>query len=37
MEEVALADFAAEAGIVLDGEAGVRRTVPPAATDEKTM
>lgn len=37
MEEVALADFAAEAGIVLDGEAGGGGAEPPAATDEKTM
>jgi hypothetical protein len=37
MEELALAEFAAEAGIVIEGGADGGAAAPPAATDEKTM
>ncbi len=37
LEELALADFAAEAGIVLETEADGDTSAPPAAIDEKAM
>ena len=37
LEELALADFAAGSGIVLEGDAGGGAAEPPATTDEKTM
>jgi len=37
MEELALAEFAAEAGIVIEGGADGGASAPPAATGEKTM
>ena len=37
LEEMALADFAAESGIVMEGDGDGGETEAPAAEDEKTM